>query len=38
MEKQIEAKLRFFQTNAAELVPLSCLYQEENNCHQESMC
>ena len=38
MEEKIEGKLFVFEIIDSELVALNCLYEEQNTCHQQSMC
>ena len=38
MQQKIDKKLFVFAIIASEMIALNCLYQEENTCHQQSMC
>ena len=38
MHKKIQKNIFVSQINASEYVALNCLYEEENNCHRQSMC
>ena len=38
MEKKIDKKRFIFEIIRFEFVVLNCLYQEENTCHQHTVC
>ena len=38
MQEKIQKKIFVSEIIASEIVPLNCLYKEENTCHQQSMC
>ena len=38
MKKKIDKKFFVFEIITSDFVAFNCLYQEENTCHQHSVC